>query len=91
MLSKAIVEDFDILKGMASNFLFRGKNMSSDRRSFVSTIKGFLCGIVIAVAFRAHALPDGKAAEQICVIITGVGAATIAVMDQSLGNFATTS
>lgn len=60
MFSEAIVEDFDILEGIAAGSSFIEEDLIADRGCFVSAVEGFLRGVVVAVTFGAHALRDAE-------------------------------
>lgn len=81
MFSEAVIKHFYVFKGVAAGSIFVEKDIVTDCRCLVSAIEGFLSGVVIAVTFSAHALLNAEGLQHRFVIIAGILASTVTVMD----------
>ena len=84
VFSELVIKYLDILAGIAAGSRFIEEYFISDGRGFVSAVNGYLCGVILAIALRDHALFDPKAPEHGLIVIAGVSTAPVAVVNQAL-------
>ena len=84
MFSKPVVEGLDILKNGAAGVLEIGKSDVPCGGNLKASKERFLGCVVVAVAFGTHAWSDAADCKQPLVIVAGIRAASIIVVDYAL-------
>lgn len=83
MGSLPVIERFDVVEDSRAGFLSRGKSLVMDEFILEIAEEALDHGIVVAIAFTAHADLGADLKQFGLVIGRAVGRAAITVMDQS--------
>ena len=88
MTPKTIVEDLDVFKDVQSGLGPGGILLMKDQLSFEGAEETFDRGIVITVTPAAHTSHHARSCQQSLVLIAGVLAAPIGMVQQTRGRLA---
>src|SRR5208282_2721052 len=81
--SGAVVKAFDVVADRRGSKVARGEVLVVDVFSLERGEKAFSDGIVVAIARSAHARHDAVGREDAPVVVAGVRAASVGVMDET--------